>query len=140
MSFSSPSYVKFDKKNTLNQRSWTYFDQQGQRNTLGLAHSPTSGNLMVYYNKEILIIDFQINYAKEYTFYIDDELCHLYIKDRQGQYDYELQIDHDANTPRNLARKQKEREEWLMKFKISGASLLIIIFVYFLFFIFYKKN
>lgn len=95
---------------------------------------------MVYYNKEILIIDFQINYAKEYTFYIDDELCHLYIKDRQGQYDYELQIDHDANTPRNLARKQKEREEWLMKFKISGASLLIILVVYFLFFMFYKKN
>ena len=94
----------------------------------------------MYYNKEILIIDFQINYAKEYTFFIDDELCHLYIKPEMSAYDYELVIDHDAQTPRNLARKQKEREEWLMKFKISGASLLIILLVYFLFFMIYKKN
>jgi len=124
----------------LNQRSWNYYDQQGQRNTLGLAHSASSGNLMVYYNKEILIIDFQINYSKDYSFFIDDELCHLHIKANNGTYDYELEVDHQAETPRNLSRKKLEKEEWVMKFKIAATFLAILTAVYILFFTFYKKN
>ncbi len=95
---------------------------------------------MVYYNKEILIIDFQINYSKDYSFFIDDELCHLHIKANNGTYDYELEVDHQAETPRNLSRKKLEKEEWVMKFKIAATFLAILTAVYILFFTFYKKN
>lgn len=129
--------VKID---AVNQRFWNYLDSSGRKNTLGLAHSPKSGHLMVYYNQEILIVDFEIFHDKEYSFFVDEEFCHLHIFNNNGTFDYNIDIDHQIETPLNLAKKAEEKAEWKMKFKIAGISLFILFLIYLITFLFFRKN
>jgi len=124
----------------VNQRYWNYFDRNGRKNTLGLAHSPSSGHLMVYYNQEILIVDFNILHDKSYSFYVDEEFCHLNISISDGKFDYQVDIDHHIDTPKNIARKAAEIADWKMKLKIASITIGVIIMIYFFAIYCFRQN
>ncbi len=114
------------------QQIWHMKDVTGAEYTLGLYHGEESGNLMVYLNNAIMIIDFKIKQNKDYHFYIGKEFMLLRIKKISEHYEYSLTVDTESDTPYNLSiRKQAREEQYLM---IIGMGVVIILLT--LFFLF----
>ncbi|MBK9270756.1 MAG: hypothetical protein IPM48_04095 [Saprospiraceae bacterium] len=105
-------------------------DITGEEYTLGLYHGEESGNIMVYLNQSIMIIDFKIFEDKSYHFYIGHELLHLQIKKQDKEFLYSLLVDTESDTPYNLARKKSERDDQ-KNIKIGLAISILILIVFF---------
>lgn len=105
---------------------WTYIDDFGRRHNVGLYHGMRSGHLLVYCNKRILLIDFNVRNSKTYTFYINDELCDLSIERKNNKFAYGFEIDKKTETPKNLLRRKIERSDTRkILLAILGMTLLI---------------
>lgn len=114
------------------QQVWYMKDITGDEYTLGLYHGEESGNLMVYLNNAIMIIDFKINGNKDYHFYIGHEFMHLRIVKKSDQYEYQLSVDTESDTPYNLSLRKGAREEQSMMMVGMGIIivLLLLFFIY----------
>ena len=111
------------------QQVWHMKDISGVEYTLGLYHGEESGNLMVYLNNAIMIIDFKIRQSKDYHFYIGREFMHLRIQKISEQYEYSLTVDTETDTPYNLSiRKQAREEQNLMMMGMGIVIILLILF------------
>ncbi len=92
----------------MNQYQWTFLDNAERRHTLGIAHSANSGHLVVHCNQQIVKIDFSVLEPKTFSFFVEDELCHLAIEgDKQSGFTYKFHIDTEVDTPVNRDRKIK---------------------------------
>lgn len=94
------------------QFTWTYVSDAGQRYTVGLFHSVREGHLMVYCNQKVVLIDFKVFDTRSYPLFLDDELFHVNIERKNGKYFYGFQMDKEADTPRNQARRLIEKKHW----------------------------
>ena len=111
----------------VNQYQWTFLDNAARRHTLGIAHGARSGNLVVHCNAQIVKIDFSVLEPKTYSFFVEEELCHLAIEGtREEGFQYNFHIDTEADTPvnreRNLRRVSSRRRGWLA---LAGLILFI---------------
>ena len=94
----------------MNHYSWTYVAGGGRNIPVGLYHSSKKGHLLIYVGKKITNIDFNVLDSKDYTFFIDHELCHIKLERRGDEMYYFFEIDKKADTPMNRARWAMERK------------------------------
>lgn len=108
------------------QHSWTYADNTGFHYNIGLYHGKETGHVMVYCNKSIIIIDFNIRSQKKYSFYVGEEFFELFLNHLdpvKNEYSYELKINKDIMSPLNKVRKENQR-----KYNLIALLLGIVIF------------
>ncbi|MGK0389782.1 MAG: hypothetical protein ACI94Y_002527 [Maribacter sp.] len=85
-------------------------------------HGDGSGNLMIYYNDKIMVIDFKVFESKSYKFFIDEKLCEIFIikhKKNKG-YRYEFKFDNKTKTAYNERRKAA-----IKKSNTKGIAVMI---------------
>lgn len=93
-----------------------------RHNKIGLMHGADSGNLMIYYNDKIMVIDFKVFESKSYKFFIDEKLCEIFVIKRKGnkKYHYEFKFDNKTKTAYNEKRKAA-----IKKSNIKGIAVMI---------------
>ncbi|MEL6923523.1 MAG: hypothetical protein AAFO94_05695 [Bacteroidota bacterium] len=111
----------------MNRFNWTYIDHKNERHIVGLMHGAESGNLLVYCNTDIVLIDFKILESKTYSFFIDEELCELSIERKGDQYLYSFDIDREADTPLNRMRKKLNRKYLHQSLAFLGVFILMVL-------------
>ena len=110
----------------MSQITWTYVADDGYRHKVGLFHGDNSGHLLVYCNTRIVVIDFGVQQSKNYSFFIDDELCDISIEENNGKFSYGFNIDQVTDTPRNRGRRKMIRSEYKYNLMIGVAFILIL--------------
>lgn len=108
----------------VNQFQWTFLDNQQRRHTLGVAHGPKSGHLVVHCDHRVVLIDFGVLEEKTFSFFIEEELCRLSLKgSKEEGFTYNFNIDTEIDTEVNRERKEKKRSQRLR----SGTGLAIML-------------
>ena len=110
----------------MNQLSWTYLADDGKKHFVGLAHGAESGHLVVHCNSKVVLIDFKVFDTASYSIFIDEQLCEISIDKQDGEYFYSFEIDNQADTPRNRARKKLEKQHLLQSIAFLGTLVLIV--------------
>jgi hypothetical protein len=115
----------------MSQITWTYVDDDGYRHKVGLFHGDNSGHLLVYCNTRIVVIDFNVQESKNYSFFINEELCDISIEEKEGRFSYGFTIDQVTDTPRNRGRRQMIRSQMKQSLMLGAAFFLLIAVVVF---------
>jgi hypothetical protein len=124
----------------MNQFTWTYIDNNEDRNVIGLAHSPRKGHLMIYCNKRILHIDFKVMDTRQYSFFVADELMVIDIEKQGNNFGYSCTINKEADTPLNRARRVRDRKHWRQALLFFGGLVAMVALSVFLMTSFSNKN
>jgi hypothetical protein len=104
-----------------NQQVWNYIGQNGKVAIVALQHDRRSGDLVVFYGKDVLWAERAVRTAQTISFFIDDELCKIHIGyEPDGRIGYEFEIDKKADTPLNRIRKTEERKGF-----VQGLGFLV---------------
>jgi hypothetical protein len=111
----------------MSQITWTYVDDDGYRHKVGLFHGDNSGHLLVYCNTRIVVIDFSVLASKNYSFFINEELCDIAIEEKDGKFSYGFTIDQVTDTPRNRGRRKMIRSQTQYSLMFGVAFFLVII-------------
>jgi hypothetical protein len=111
----------------MSQMTWTYIADDGARYNVGLFHGDNTGHLLVYCNARIVVIDFSVRASKNYSFFINDELCDLVIEEKDGQFFYGFKVDEVTDTARNRGRRKMMRTEVRQSLLIGFLFILIIL-------------
>lgn len=109
------------------QFNWLYLGDNGRQYNVGLFHGDRTGHLMVMCNSRVVLIDFSVKQAKDYSFFIDDELFELSIEGRPGSYAYNCAINEEADTPRNRDRKKQKRTDFRKTVALITIFALVVI-------------
>lgn len=96
----------------------TYYDPSQGTQTLGLYHGQDSGNVVIYHNSNVLIIDFMVHQAKSYSFMVNENLVKLNVVKENGQYDYKF----EATRIKEEALSTAERFMSFFKWPFAYAS------------------
>lgn len=113
----------------MNQLTWTFVDDYGSRNVVGIAHGAETGHLVVYCNSNIILIDFKVLDNYDYSFFIGDELFNLEIRpEEKDKFSYACKIDKKTNTPRNQVRQQQDKKHWKQIFALIGGLFAFVFF------------
>ena len=110
----------------MSQMTWTYVDDDGYPHKVGLFHGNNSGHLMVYCNTRIVVIDFNVLKSKNYSFFINEELCDISIEEKDGKFAYGFDIDKVTDTPRNRGRRKMIRSENKYSLLFAACFVLVI--------------
>lgn len=111
----------------LNQQKWTFLDDFGRQHNVGIYHSPASGNLMIYCNAKIVLIDFLVKSPKDYSFFIEEELCIIKIEQAKGEnFSYDFKVNKKVDTPLNKLRESREKKYLYYSLAIIFVFLLLI--------------
>ena len=116
----------------MSQFSWTYIGDNGYRHRVGLFHGDNTGHLMIYCNMRIVVIDFNVTSTKNYSFFIEDELCDIAIEEEDGKFKYGFKVDEITDTPRNRGRRKMIRDEHRQTalFALSFVVVLSVILIW----------
>ncbi len=113
------------------QCSWTYIARAGRPYQVQLYHGTRSGHLVIYVNKQIVLIDFSVRDSKDYSFFIEDDLCHIRLIRQRDRMHYQFEIDKEASTPANERRHHFERQAWTKTLAwIASLGLALFLFVF----------
>jgi hypothetical protein len=110
----------------MSQFTWTYIDDAGYRHRVGLFHGDSTGHLMIYCNTRIVVIDFSVTTSKNYSFFINDELCDIAVEEKEGKFAYGFKIDEVTDTPRNRGRRKMIREENRQVLLLALSFLVLV--------------
>lgn len=108
------------------QQNWHLTGIWGRKYLVGLYHGTDSGHLVVHLNQKVLLVDFNVLEPKVYSFFIDQELYELTINRQGPEFAYDLRVNTEAETPRNLERKANDKKELRLYF----YSILVTIFLF----------
>lgn len=108
------------------QLGWVYLDPQGGQHRIGLYHGDKTGHLLIHCNMRVIQFDFSVKESRNYSFFIEDELCELSILKEHGSYSYAFTTDRKVDTPLNRLRKANDRQN-LKKVLWVAAGLLGLI-------------
>ncbi len=110
----------------MNQLSWTYLADNGKQHFVGLAHGAETGHLVVHCNSKVVLIDFKVLDTATYSIFIDEQLCEISIEKKGNEFFYSFEIDNQADTPRNRARKKLEKQHLLQSIAFLGTLALVV--------------
>lgn len=116
----------------MSQITWTYVDDDGFRHKVGLFHGDSTGHLLVYCNTRIVVIDFSVQVSKNYSFFINEELCDISIEEKEGKFSYGFTIDQVTDTPRNRGRRKMIRTQVRQSLALGACFILVVVAVVFL--------
>lgn len=111
----------------MGQQVWIMDSITGEHYTLGLYHGEDSGNVLIYLNNEIFLIDYKIFEYKTYNFFIGNEFMKLTIQKIKEDFEYLLEVDKETPTPLNSAIKKQEKEE--QNFQLFGLIFICLVLV-----------
>ena len=115
----------------MNQYQWTFLDNRRARHTLGIAHGPESGHLVVHCDHRVVLVEFSVLEPKEFSFFVEDELCRLRIDGTAAEgFTYSFHIDTEVDTEVNRARRvTRERDRRRTRWWAAAALALCVAFV-----------
>ncbi len=115
----------------MNSANWTFVGN-GSTSSVILKHGVTSGNLIIYCNMKILLIDYDVFEKANYKFFIDEEFCQIKVWKKKGKFNYQFDVLDDVDTPLNQKRKERKNKLYdntvlkaLAAFGIVAVILLI---------------
>lgn len=110
----------------MSQFTWTYIADNGYRHRVGLFHGDNTGHLMIYCNMRIVVIDFNVTATKNYSFFIEDELCDIAVEEQDGKFAYGFKVDEITDTPRNRGRRKMIRTEHRNTFLVAISFFVVL--------------
>ncbi len=110
----------------MNHYTWTFVAGEGRNYNVGLFHSDKTGHLLIYIGSKIVTIDFRVFESKSYSFFIEDELCHIVLERKGNVMFYHFEVDKKADTPRNRVRHAIERRFTLQMLVAIGIFVAVI--------------
>jgi len=110
----------------MSQFTWTYIADDGAQHRVGLFHGDNTGHLMIYCNTRIVVIDFCVTASKNYSFFINDELCDIAVEESEGKFSYGFKVDEITDTPRNRGRKKMIRTEHRQMFYFTLSFVVLL--------------
>lgn len=113
----------------MNQSHWTYWDDYGRQHVVGILHGPKTGHLVVHCNSKVMIIDFNVNQPKTYSFCIDENMCKLKVKGTDGNFNYELGVNENLNSAKHQLKRTEDRKFMYQKIGSLVAAVSILVFV-----------
>src|SRR6187399_3245828 len=116
----------------MSQFTWTYIGDNGALHRVGLFHGDHTGHLMIYCNTRIVVIDFGVTTSKNYSFFINDELCDIAIEEKEGKFSYGFKVDEITDTPLNRQRRKLIRSQVKQTLLLGLIFILFIVLVVFL--------
>lgn len=105
----------------MSQSLWTYYDPSYGPQTVGVYHGDDSGNLVVYCNNKVVMIDFKVKQSKSYSFYINKCLIELKLKKQQQ----EKPFDHDFH--RSMGSNEIQVNQPTSPFKVFISCTLFML-------------
>lgn len=108
---------------------WRFTNDFGQPYLIGLFHGDKDGHLVVHCNSRVVLIDFNVQDSKAYSFFIEEELCELKLDRQDEGFSYSCQINMDADTPKNRWRKssaQAEKKDTRLAWWIAGGAFIFL--------------
>ena len=75
----------------MSESRWTYYDPAQGTQTLGLYHGQDTGNVVIYHNHMIILVDFMVHQSKSYSFMFNENLVKLNLLKENGKYDYKFE-------------------------------------------------
>jgi len=90
----------------MNSANWTFVGN-GSTASVILKHGVESGNLIIFCNMKIMLIDFGVFEKKDYTFFIEEECCQIKVWKRKGKFNYQFDVLDDVDTPLNNKRRER---------------------------------
>lgn len=110
----------------MNQLSWTYLADHGKQHHVGLAHGAETGHLVIHCDSKVVLIDFEVLEDASYSIFIDEQLCEISIEKKSDKFFYSFEINNQADTPRNRARKKLEKQHLMQSMAFLGTLIVII--------------
>ena len=95
-----------EKLRPLGQLRWTYLDDFGGKYNVGIYHGENSGHVMLYVNSSIVLIDFSVLKSKKYSLFLGEELCDLFLEEKNGNFSYGLVPNTAVDTVLNRKRRE----------------------------------
>jgi hypothetical protein len=114
---------------------WRFNNDLGQPYLIGLFHGDKDGHLVVHCNSKIVLIDFNVHDSKDYSFFIEEELCEIKLERQEVGFGYSCQINFEVDTPKNRWRKSKvqaEKDFNQRAWWIAGGAFALIVALSFL--------
>lgn len=111
----------------MGQFTWKYVGIVNQPKTVTLYHGDDTGHVLITLDSKILTIDFNVRETKNYTFFIEDELCEIKITREKERFVYTFKIDKKVRTPLNQARKKREKKHLWQTAAFFAVFLFLII-------------
>lgn len=112
---------------SLAQLRWIYTSPLTKHYAIGLYHGDKSKHVLIYINNRISVIDFHVREDKTYSFFIEEELCELSLKDEGDKWTYAFQINREVLTPANKIRRNREKKHLLYSILFLISLVLAII-------------
>ncbi|MCB9284968.1 MAG: hypothetical protein H6563_12900 [Lewinellaceae bacterium] len=109
----------------MSQYTWTYVGGGGKNYRVTLFHGKRTGHVLILLNMQVLQIDFNVAESKTYSFFIEDEFCEIRLERRGDEMYYFFEINKEVDTPRNKARKKRERKH-LGQTLLFFAALIVL--------------
>lgn len=110
---------------------WRFTNDLGQPYLIGLFHGDKDRHLVVHCNSKVVLVDFDVQDSKEYSFFIEEDLCEVKLDRQEDGFKYSCSINFDVDTPKNRWRKSKiqteenfNRRAWWI---VGGIFVLIIV-------------
>lgn len=75
----------------MSETRWTYYDPTGGIQALGLYHGKDSGNVVIYHNHKVLVVDFLVHKSKTYSVMINQQLVKFNVTKEDGKFDYKIE-------------------------------------------------
>lgn len=112
----------------MNSANWTFVGA-GKTTSVILKHGIDSGNLVIFCNMKIMLIDYDVFDKANYKFFIDEEFCEIKVWKRKGKFNYQFDVLDDVDTPLN--KKRKEHSDHLFNKTVikAFAALGIVAFL-----------
>ena len=111
----------------MSQFSWTLLDDFGKQYEIGLYHGGCSKHILIHVNRKLIVVNFNVEETKKYSFYVGHEFCEMKLQEDNDQFSYSFISNHDVDTSLNLARKQQSRKYFIFLIVLGIALLLFIL-------------
>ncbi len=113
----------------MNSANWTFVGNQRKTSRVNLKHGVESGNLIIFLEGKVLLIDYDVFEKADYTFFIDEEFCKISITKKKNKFQYQFDVLDDVDTPLNKRRKEFKEKKYNHTLKMALLALGIILFL-----------
>lgn len=101
---------------------WIYLEGEGVQHHVELFHGRRNGHVLLTCNGKVILTDFDVRQSKSYTFFINEEMCKIHLKQKGLKFKYSFEIDRKVDTPLNRIRKKRSR-----KYNIYVALMFLLV-------------
>ncbi len=109
----------------MNSSKWNFVGGHGKVSTIVLKHGVKSGNLIIFCNSKILLIDYDVFEDKSHSFFIEEEFCQIFIEKKKKGFTYNFEVSEEVDTPLN----QKRKEYYSKKLRDTIFKALLSVFL-----------